>query len=294
MSNSDWATQEFERFRPQLRDIAYRMLGSAAEADDAVQESWVRLHRSDSERVENLRGWLTIVVGRVCLDMLRARHRRREEYVGTWLPEPVVVEDDVRDPEHEALVADSVGLALLAVLEKLSPAERIAFVLHDMFAVPFDDIAEILDREPAAARQLASRARRRLRGEAPINDADLAAQRTVVDAFVGAVRSGDFEALVAILDPEVVFSIDVGMIAPGARPAVKGSQAVIREVRDRGPQFAHLGRPAIVNGAAGLVIETDRKVLGVVAFTIMHGLVTRIDIVADPEKLRSVRSRSQS
>jgi RNA polymerase sigma-70 factor (ECF subfamily) len=244
--------------------------------------------------VENLRGWLTIVVGRVCLDMLRARHRRREEYVGTWLPEPVVVEDDVRDPEHEALVADSVGLALLAVLEKLSPAERIAFVLHDMFAVPFDDIAEILDREPAAARQLASRARRRLRGEAPINDADLAAQRTVVDAFVGAVRSGDFEALVAILDPEVVFSIDVGMIAPGARPAVKGSQAVIREVRDRGPQFAHLGRPAIVNGAAGLVIETDRKVLGVVAFTIMHGLVTRIDIVADPEKLRSVRSRSQS
>lgn len=284
--------QEFEEFRPQLRDIAYRMLGSTTEADDAVQESWVRLHRSDSERVENLRGWLTIVVGRVCLDMLRARHRRREEYVGTWLPEPVVVEDDARDPEQEAVVADSIGLALLAVLEKLSPAERIAFVLHDMFAVPFDDIAEILGREPAAARQLASRARRRLRGQAPIPSSDIGSQRKVVDAFLSATRSGDFEALVEILDPDVVFSIDVGLIAPAARPPIAGSKAVIDEVRARGPQFAHLARPAIVNGAAGLVIGTERRIMGVVAFSITNGRIARIDIVADPEKLRSVRPRS--
>ncbi len=223
----DWLTDRFEANRTHLRAVAYRMLGSVSEADDAVQESWLRLRRADTGDVENLRAWLTTVVSRVSLDMLRARRSRREDTFGPRVPEPIVAREDGADPEHEALLADSVGLAMLVVLETLGPAERLAFVLHDMFAVPFDEIAPLVGRSPTAARQLASRARRRVRGAAPtMPDVDLARQREVVDAFVAAARAGDFDALVAVLDPEVVFRVDRGAIGAGAP---RGS----REVRER-------------------------------------------------------------
>src|SRR5436305_1870423 len=227
------------------------MLGSLTEADDALQETWLRLSRSDTAAVENLGAWLTTVVGRVCLDMLRARRSRREDYVGSWLPEPIVIVDDAADPEEEAVLADSVGLALFVVLERLTPPERLAFVLHDMFAVPFDDIATILDRSPDAVRQLASRGRRRVRGAAPVPDADLAHQREVVNAFLAAAREGDFEALVAVLDPDVVFRIDAGPDSPQARPPLEGAAAVAEQIVTRGVRFAPHARPALVNGAAG-------------------------------------------
>src|ERR1700674_1951506 len=210
MSARNWQVEEFEQPRAQLQAVAYLMLGSMSEADDALQEAWVRLSRSDTAAVENLGAWLTTVVGRVCLDMLRARRARREDYVGSWLPEPIVVVDDAANPEEEAVLADSVGLALFVVLETLTPPERLAFVLHDMFAVPFDEIATILDRSPDAVRQLASRGRRRVRGVALVPDADLAQQREVVNAFLAASRAGDFEALLAVLDPNVVFRADAG------------------------------------------------------------------------------------
>jgi RNA polymerase sigma factor (sigma-70 family) len=208
VSARDWQVEEFERHRPQLEAVAYRMLGSLTEADDALQEAWLRLSRSDTAAVENLGAWLTTVVGRVCLDLLRARRSRREDYIGSWLPEPIVIVDDAANPEEEAVLADSVGIALFVVLETLTPPERLAFVLHDMFGVPFEEIASILDRSPDAARQLASRGRRRVRGAAPVPDADLARQREVVAAFLAAARAGDFEALVEVLDPEAVFRID--------------------------------------------------------------------------------------
>lgn len=284
MGKREWLANEFERFRPQLRDLAYRMLGSLSEAEDAVQETWLRLDRSDSDAVDNVRGWLTVAVGRISLDMLRARRSRREEYAGTWLPEPIVTFEN-GDPQDEAQMADSIGLALLAVLDTLSPAERVAFVLHDMFGVRFDEIGEILSRSELAARQLASRARRRIRGvEEP--DVDLRRQREVVDAFLAASRSGSFDALIKVLDPEVVFRIDTGAIAPGTRPPIQGVRGVADEVLSRGPQFAHLARPAVVNGAAGLLIGPPGNVLGVVGFTIVRGRVAQIDIVADPAKLR--------
>src|SRR6266702_2386598 len=210
MDEHEWLAEQFERNRQHLRAVAYRMLGSVSEADDAVQESWLRLDRADADGVDNLRGWLTTVVGRICLDMLRACRARREDYVGTWLPEPLVVVDDAADPEQETLLADSVGLALLVVLETLTPTERLAFVLHDMFGVPFEEIAPIVDRSPTAARQLASRARRRVRGRMPAPDPDLDRQREVVDAFLAASRAGDFDALLRVLDPEVVFRVDAG------------------------------------------------------------------------------------
>ena len=239
----DLLAAQFEEHRPHLRAVAYRMLGSMSEADDAVQEAWLRLSRADSSEVANLGGWLTTVVGRVSLDMLRSRRARREEYVGTWLPEPVVEVSLDSDPEQEVLMADSVGLALLVVLECLSPAERLAFVLHDMFGVSFDEIAPIVDRTPAAARQLASRARRRVRGAAQ-PDADLAAQREVVDAFLAAARGGDFEGLVAVLDPDVVFRADRGAGPElAAEPAV-GAKAVAERILARGAPFAPLARPA--------------------------------------------------
>jgi RNA polymerase sigma factor (sigma-70 family) len=286
MSDSKWLAERFEEQRPHLRAIAYRMLGSVAESDDAVQEAWLRLSRAD-QAVENLGGWLTTVVGRVCLDMLRARRARREDYVGSWLPEPIVTIDDSPNPEQEALIADSVGLALLVVLETLTPSERLAFVLHDMFAVPFDEIAPIINRTPTATRQIASRARRAVRGATPKLDADLAEQRQVVDAFLAASRAGDFEALVAVLDPEVVFRVDAGR-GPHARPPAVGAPAVARELLARAPRFAPLARPAIVNGAAGLYLGPAKRPAAVVGFTVAGGRIAAIDLVIDREKLRQV------
>jgi RNA polymerase sigma-70 factor (ECF subfamily) len=281
MSTGDLQTDEFEGHRAHLRAVAYRMLGSTSEAEDAVQEAWVRLNRSDTERVANLGGWLTTVVARVCLDMLRARQARREDSVGTWLPEPIVSIDD--GPEDEALLADSVGLALLVVLDTLSPPERLAFVLHDLFAVPFDEIAEILGRSPAATRQLASRARRRVRGATPRTDPDLREQRRVVDAFLAASRQGDFEALLEVLDPDVVFRIDTG--PRGDQKPVVGAAAVARRVLARGSRLAPHARPAIVNGNAGVIVAPDGRPFAVVGFSIENGKIVEIDLIADPAKL---------
>ena len=284
VDDQDWLAEQFQEHRQHLRAVAYRMLGSLGETDDAVQEAWLRLSRSDTATVSNLGGWLTTVVSRVCLDMLRARRARQEEYVGSWLPEPIVSLDEHVDPEQEAILADSLGFALLVVLETLTPAERLAFVLHDMFGVPFDEIAGIVDRTPDAARQLASRGRRRVRGAAPSPDADRSRQREIVDAFVAAARSGDFEALLAVLDPDVVFRIDSGL-SLGARPPVTGAEAVARQVLSRAPSFAPLARPALVNGTAGFVVGSPDRPLAVVGFTLVHDRIVAIDIVTDPDKL---------
>jgi RNA polymerase sigma-70 factor (ECF subfamily) len=249
-----------------------------------VQEAWLRLNRSDAGAVANLGGWLTTVVGRVCLDMLRARRSRREEYVGSWLPEPIVSLDDEADPEAEAILADSVGLALLVVLETLTPAERLAFVLHDMFAVPFEEIAVIAGRTPEATRQLASRGRRRVRGATPNAAVDQTRQREIVDAFLAAARAGDFDALLAALDPEVVFRIDAGL-SPLARPPISGADAVAREILSRGTPFAPHARPALVNGAPGFIVGSDRSPFAVVGFTVAGGRIAAIDLVIDPDKL---------
>ena len=279
MNERDHLAEQFEQARPHLRAVAYRMLGSTSEAEDAVQEAWFRLARSDADAIENLRGWLTTVVGRVCLDLLRAR---REEPSDS-LPEPIVIETE-GDPEHEALMAESVGLALLVVLEALSPAERLAFVLHDMFAMPFSEIAEILDRSPDSARQLASRARRRVRGARPVAEKDLARQREVVDAFLAASRAGDFERLVAVLDPEVEFHVDIG--PPSERVAV-GAETVAQRVLARGSRFAPFGRFAIVNGGPGvLVAPPGKRPMAVVGLTVAEGRISAIEVVADPAKLR--------
>jgi RNA polymerase sigma factor (sigma-70 family) len=292
---SELLADEFERHRPRLRAVAYRMLGSVSDADDAVQESWLRLSRSDPESIANVPGWLTTVVARVCLDMLRARRARREEYAGSWLPEPVVsLEAGEGDPEYEALLADSVGLALLVVLDSLTPAERLAFVLHDMFAMPFSEIAQIVGATPAAARQLASRARRRVRGAAPADDVDLAQQRELVDAFLAASREGDFEGLVAVLHPDAVFRIDAGGAGPRAREPVTGAPAVARQVLARGRPFARFARPAIVNGAAGLVVVPGTKPLAVVGFTTARGRIVEINLIADPEKLSRITLEPQA
>jgi RNA polymerase sigma-70 factor (ECF subfamily) len=281
----DWLADRFEEQRPHLRTVAYRMLGSVNETDDAVQEAWLRLARIDASGVENLRAWLTTVVARVCLDMLRTRRSRKEDYVGSWLPEPVVTLDGSPNPEQEALIADSVGLALLVVLEALTPGQRLAYVLHDMFGVPFTDIGEILDRSPAAARQLASQGRRRVRGAAPPTDASLAEQRRVVDAFMAASRAADFEGLIAVLDPDVVFRFDAGPDSPLARPPVRGAAAVARQVVERGTRFAPLGRPALVNGGPGVVVGHPGKPFAVVGFSVANGRITEIDLVMDPDKL---------
>jgi RNA polymerase sigma factor (sigma-70 family) len=284
----EWQLEQFEQHRSHLRGVAYRMLGSMSEAEDAVQEAWLRLDRSDSDTVENMRGWLTTVVGRICLDMLRTRRSRREELVGERLPEPVVSVDHGTDPEQEALLADSVGLALLVVLETLTPAERLAFVLHDMFALSFEEIAPIVERTPAATRQLASRARRRVRNAAPRADAELSEQRRVVDAFLAASRAGDFGALLEVLDPDVVFRSDRGGLAPGAPALVTGADAVARTVLSRGSRFAPFARPAVVNGAAGVVVAPGGRPIAVVGFTVAAGRVVAIDLVADPDKLRGL------
>ena len=287
MSDRDLLAEQFEHHRAHLRAVAYRMLGSVSEAEDAVQESWLRLSRSDTSAVENLGGWLTTVVARVSLDMLRTRKVRHEDYVGSWLPEPLV-DDTAEDPEHEAVLADSVGLALLVVLDTLTPAERLAFVLHDMFGMAFDEIAPLVERTPTAARQLASRARRRVRGAAPVPDPDLAQQRRVVDAFLAASRAGDFDALLEVLDPDVVFRIDAGGVAPRARPPVVGAEAVARQVLARGTRLAPFARPAIVNGGAGAVVVVDGRPFAVVGFTVSNGRIAEIDLIADPAKLRGL------
>ncbi len=284
MDDHDWLAERFEANRTHLRAVAYRMLGSLSEADDAVQEAWFRLSRSDTSAVKNLGGWLTTVVGRVCLDMLRSRKSRREEPLGARLPEPLVSREDGIDPEHQALVADSVGLALLVVLETLAPAERLAFVLHDMFAVPYEEIAPIVGRSPTAARQLASRARRRVQGEAPVADADLATQREVVEAFLAASREGDFDALLAVLDPDVVLRADRGAVPAGASREVRGAEAVASQALS----YSHIGllvRPALVNGAAGLLATRDGQPFSVGGFTVRGEKIVEIDILADPARL---------
>ena len=283
MTRSDWQTEEFERNRQHLESVAYRMLGSRSEAEDAVQEAWLRLSRSDTEAVENLAGWLTTVVARVSLDMLRSRRARREDYAGSWLPEPVVTIEN--GPEDEAVLADSVGLALLVVLDTLTPGERLAFVLHDMFGMPFDEIAPIVDRSADATRQLASRARRRVRGASPQTDPDVREQRRVIDAFLAASRAGDFEALLEVLDPDVVFRLDTGGVAPRARPPVEGAEAVAAQILERGMPFAPFARPAIVNGNAGVIVIPREKPVAVVGFVVADGRIAEIDVIADPAKL---------
>jgi RNA polymerase sigma-70 factor, ECF subfamily len=287
MDEREWLADRFEANRTHLRAVAYRMLGSVSEADDAVQEAWLRLSRSDRSDVENLRGWLTTVVARVCLDMLRSRSSRREEPLGPHVPDPIVSSADGIDPEHEALLADSVGLALLVVLETLGPAERLAFVLHDMFAIPFDEIAPIVGRSPAAARQLASRVRRRVRGAAPAPDADLAEQRRVVDAFLAAARGGDFDALVALLDPEVTLRVDAGVLRPGASRELHGRAAVADQVRTFAALAAY-ARPVLVNGAAGFLVARQERPLTVAGFTVARGRIVEIDLLADPTRLRQL------
>lgn len=285
MSRRAWLAAEFEHERPHLRGVAYRMLGSVSEAEDAVQEAWVRLDRRDPGGTDSLRGWLTVVVGRICLDVLRSRRSRREDYAGSWLPEPIVSGAADDNPEHETVLADSVGLALLVVLETLTPAERLAFVLHDVFAVSFDEVAEVVGKTPAATRQLASRARRRIHASAPSPDADVAVQRRAVDAFLAAARSGDFEALLRVLDPNVVFRIDGGGSGPFAQPPITGADAVAREVLRRGTPFARFAEPATVNGSAGVVVRLPGRPPIVGGFTVADGRIATIDLIADPAKL---------
>jgi RNA polymerase sigma factor (sigma-70 family) len=281
MDERDLLAERFEEHRGRLRAVAYRILGSLSEADDAVQEAWLRLSRTDADEIENLGGWLTTVVARISLNMLRSRNLRRE----TPMPEPIVDSADGVDPEHEVLLADSVGLALLVVLQTLSPPERLAFVLHDMFAVPFDEVARIVDRSPDAARQLASRARRRVRGENAVPDADLETQREVVDAFLAAAHEGDFERLLEVLDPDVVLRADLG--PEGGARVVRGADAVIRQAQ----LYARLGlsmRPALVNGAAGAVAIRDGEPFSIAAVTVRNRKIVALDFFADPERLREI------
>lgn len=286
MDENEWLAERFEQHRPRLRAVAYRMLGSLADADDAVQDAWLRLSRSSAEQIDNLGGWLTTVVARECLHMLRSRRRRREDPFAAHLPDLVVIPDGDLDPEQEALLADSVNLALLVVLDQLTPAERLAFVLHDMFDLPFEEIAGIAGRTPAAARQLASRARRRVHGaEIPSPDPDLARQRQVVRAFYAAAWTGDFDALVQVLDPDVVLRTDFGT----ARPAtvVRGAPAVAKQARaPRGGQL----RPALVNGAIGTLITRDGRSFSVMAFTVAGDKIVRIDVIRDPDRVHRLAS----
>jgi RNA polymerase sigma factor (sigma-70 family) len=284
MDEGDWLAERFQAHGTHLRAVAYRMLGSLSEADDALQEAWLRVSRAGTDGVDNLGGWLTTVVARVCLDMLRTRTARREEPLGVRLPDPIISHQDALEPEEEALLADSVGLALLVVLEQLAPAERLALVLHDTFAVPFEEIAAILGRSPAAARQLASRARRRVRASATLPDVDLAHQRRAVDAFLAAARNGDLDALIAVLDPDVVVHVDWGGVHAG--PGIlRGARAVAEQALDfsrRAPD----GRPALVNGTAGVVVAAGRRLVVVMGFTVRGDRIVEIDILADPARLR--------
>ena len=286
MAEADWLAEGFERNRTRLRAVAYRMLGSFAEADDAVQEAWLRLSRSDASGVENLSGWLTTIVARVCLNVLRSRSTRREEPMGVHVPDPVISRADGTTPEDEALLADSVGLALHVVLDTLTPAERLAFVLHDMFDLPFDEIAPMVGRSPAAARQLASRARRRVRGaDVHAPDPDIARQREVVDAFFAAAHQGDFDALVAVLDPDVVLRSDGGTAHPEVSVVLHGAAAVAGQALTLAQPSA-LKRSALVNGAAGVVVTMGGQLYVVMGFTVSRGKIVEIDAIIDPERLR--------
>jgi RNA polymerase sigma factor (sigma-70 family) len=285
MEERDWLAAQFEEHRTRLRAVAYRMLGSLSEADDAVQEAWLRLNRTDARELENLGGWLTTVVARISLNMLRSRRARREEPLAGRLPDPLIDRADGIDPEHEALLADSVGLALLVVLETLSPPERLAFVLHDVFAVPFDEIAPIVDRSPEAARQLASRARRRVRAERTVPDADLKTQREVIDAFLAAARDGDFDRLVAVLDPDVVLRQDFGPV--GGSREMRGAAAVAGQALS----YAQIGldvRPALINGVAGAVAFRQGQPFSIGAVTVRNGKIVELDFLADQERLREL------
>jgi RNA polymerase sigma factor (sigma-70 family) len=292
LKEREWLARRFEERRARLHAVAYRMLGSVSEAEDAVQEAWIRLGQSDPSAIENMDGWLTTVVARICLDVLKVRQsrpeeplERPEEALGVRMPDPIVSPVGQYDPEQEALLADSVGLALLVVLERLSPAERLAFVLHDMFSVPFDAIAPIIGRSPGAARKLASRARGRLRGEATVPDVDLATQQEAVAAFMAAAREGDFDALMAVLDPEVVLRADVGAPPAAMSREIHGARAVARQASS----FSRLDlytRPAVVNGAAGAVTTRDGRPFSVAGFTVRRGKIVEINILADPERLR--------
>ena len=287
MGDQDWLAERFEENRSHLRGVAFRMLGSVAEADDAVQEAWIRLSRTDTSDVENLRAWLTTVVGRVCLNMLRARRTRREASLETHVPDPIISPEEGIDPEQEALLGDSVGLALLVVLDSLSPAERIAFVLHDVFAVPFDEIGPIVGRTPVATRQLASRARRRVQG-APVPDVDLDGQWAVVDAFLAAARDGDFERLVAVLDPDVVLRADGGESRPGADALLRGPHAVAQGALTF-RRFAETASRVLVNGIpGGIAWAPDGRPFAVLAFTVSGGRIVAIDVLADPDRLRQL------
>ena len=281
MDELDWLAERFQDHRPRLRAVAYRMLGSTTEADDAVQEAWIRLSRSNAGEIDNLEAWLVTVVARVALNMLRSRRTRREESFEAHLPDPIVDRADGIAPEHEALLADSVGLALLVVLETLTPPERLAYVLHDMFSVPFDEIADILHRSPDAARQLASRGRRRIRDVDTTPDADPPAQRAVVDAFLAAARRGDFDGLVALLDPDVVRRVDNGS---GTIVETRGAEVVARSAMAAAQQGL-VARPALVNGAAGWVSLQNGAIFAVAALTLRDGRIVAMDVLLDPARL---------
>jgi RNA polymerase sigma factor (sigma-70 family) len=294
MDQQSWLTERFEENRPRLRGVAYRMLGSRSEAEDAVQEAWLRLNRIDAGTIENLGGWLTTVVSRVCLDMLRSRKSRREEPIGAQVTEPSVVRGEGADPEGEAVLADSVGVALLVVLDMLTPAERLAFVLHDLFGMPFDEIGSIVGRSPAAAKQLASRARRRVRGSPAPSDAGRARQREVVEAFLMAVRAGDLEALLAVLDPDAIVRIDgAARIAAGAADAadtareLRGASTWAKQMiaLSRGLRFV---QPALINGSVGLILAPRGKLSRVLTFTFANAKVTRVEVIGDPARLREL------
>src|SRR5918998_2054107 len=286
MDERDWLAQRFQEHRPRLRAVAYRMLGSTSEADDALQEAWIRLSRSNASQIENLQAWLLSVVGRVALNMLRSRKTRGEEPLEAHLPDPIVDRADGIDPEHEALLADSVGLALLVVLETLTPAERLAYVLHDMFSVPFEEIGAILERSPEAARQLASRGRRRIRAAHTTPHATEAAahqeQEEVVEAFLAAARDGDFDALVAVLDPDIVERVDTGS---GTIVEVRGAENVARRAMVAASQHGLVGRPALINGAPGWVSVLDGELYAVASLTVQDGRITTMDILLDPARL---------
>ena len=288
MDETGWLADRFEEHRSHLRAVAYRMLGSLSEADDAVQDTWLRVSRAGADDIENLGGWLTTIVSRVCLNVLRSRNRRREEALESHVPDPIVRLEGTRSPEEEAVLADSVGLALLVVLDTLDPAERLAFVLHDMFHLPYDEIAPMVGRSPAAARQLASRARRQVSGAAvPGPDPDLARQRRVVDAFFLAARGGDFDALVALLDPDVVLRADGGEARPAVSSVVHGAEAVAGRAIMFSVPNAELA-PALVNGAAGVLVTVGGKPFSVMGFTVTDGRIVAIDAIADPDRVRRI------
>jgi RNA polymerase sigma factor (sigma-70 family) len=288
MDENEWLADRFEEYRPHLRAVAYRMLGSLTDADDAVQDTWLRVTRADASQVENLGGWLTTILARICLNMLRARTTRREESLDGHIPDPLISPEGASQPEEEALLADSVSLALLVVLDTLSPAERLAFVLHDMFQLPFEEIAPMVGRSPQAARQLASRARRRVKGaDIPAPDPDLARQRQVVDAFYRAARGGDFDGLVALLDPNVVLRSDFGARRPAATKITHGAAAVASQALLGAVPGAEL-HPALVNGAAGVVITVRGRPFAVMGFTVADDKIIEIDAIADPDRVQRI------